>query len=66
MGPFILAVGVAALAVRQFGDKDLIKRRGDHLLISGFVLITIGLGVMSLGSSECGSSWGTRGSYSDC
>ena len=66
MGPFFFAIGLAAWAVKAFGEKELVKRHGDRLLIVGFLLITIGLGLMSMGSSGCGTSWSTHGSESDC
>lgn len=42
MGPVILGVGMAAWAVREFGDERFVRGFKNHLLIGGYVLMGFG------------------------
>lgn len=66
MGVAIFVVGAALVVFSRTSASDFIDAFGGMVLILGAMLMVVGVLSGQGLTSECGTSWGTHGSESDC
>lgn len=66
MGGVLVGLGLACLALVQFGSDSLKKKHAGKLAVIGFILCGVGVG-MATDGDDCATGYSGRGaSYLDC